>query len=381
VPEKLAGKRARCARCGYMFEIPAVAGESAPPPASSAAAPRPMTQTGSAGASPKSAARPAPAPKPSPPPAQEDDGLFALADGDAYPAPPAAAAAAAPPVVLNLAGPQPTEAQIAVAAGHVVTAPTRSFRADALHSFVVPFKGGGIFILVFMLVAQLFLRLLSIFPSIGFSTPILILFLRAVIIGWICSVFLNTISETCRGEDELPSMSLADGIWEETILPFLQFFGSFLWVFLPGLILLALGAIKAANSGDVADVFLGIPWAFMVFFLLGVFIWPMTILTIAIHGLTMNALRYDLQLISIGRAFVPYLAIFGMLTVTLGLGVGSLLAATGILPDLGALEDVVHSFVGSIAILFVVAYMMLVSMRIIGLFYRHFKQRFAWQAE
>lgn len=125
----------------------------------------------------------------------------------------------------------------------------------------------------------------------------------------------------------------------------------------------------------------GGPLPFIGLFALGVFIWPMTILTIALHGFTMNALRYDLQLISIGRAFAPYLAIFGMLILTLGLGSGFVLEALNLLPASQTIQAVRSSFVGSVAIMSVQTYMMLVSMRIIGLFYRHYKSRFAWQAE
>ena len=107
----------------------------------------------------------------------------------------------------------------------------------------------------------------------------------------------------------------------------------------------------------------------------------MTILSVAIHGFSPRVLRYDKQLVTLFRAFPAYLAIW-LLLIGVGLGAYVCMTATAVVAAFLGLQDLLAALI----LLFVVmacvqAYAGLVTMRIIGLFYRHYKSRFAWQAE
>lgn len=114
---------------------------------------------------------------------------------------------------------------------------------------------------------------------------------------------------------------------------------------------------------------------------LGVFFWPSTILTIAV-GDSLGAIRPVLIVRTVVGAFLPYLAIWAMLLAAISLFVAPIAGITAGLLDNTRLAGLLGGGWTTYVIASVLAgYLMIVIMRIIGLYYRHFKSDFAWAAE
>jgi len=263
--------------------------------------------------------------------------------------------------VLNLAaGERP--APVYHGPNDAIQAPRRGFWADAGLSFIVHFRRYGPAVLITIFVLNVIMGFLSFAPFIGMVGQ---LFISA----WLCAYYLNVIGETCRGEDDLPPLGLEDGLWDGLIRPYLLFLGSVLWVMLPVIIWGTALYFHGQVLGDAPDTALALGLT-----ALGIFIWPMTILTIAIHGFSPTILRYDQQLVSIARALPQYLAIWLLLLINAtGLFLASLF--------LYSRADLVLLIVLTLLLCAAEGYAMLAAMRIIGLFYRHNKRKFVWEAE
>ena len=98
----------------------------------------------------------------------------------------------------------------------------------------------------------------------------------------------------------------------------------------------------------------------------------MVLLVTAIGGL-FACLRIDLIAVTIGRSFIPYLAVCLLFGATVGLKwYADELAGriTG-----GGVQGF---WVTAVLTGLLQAYFSIVSMRIVGLYYHHFKERFAW---
>jgi len=195
------------------------------------------------------------------------------------------------------------------------------------------------------------------------------LFGGLVVQGLLAAFYLNVIVETAGGADKLPRFSVSE-FWEDAIRPLLLFLGSMLLVMVPAVAVYVLAPSTTA---------FGLPRILIV---VGLFCWPATILMVAI-GDGFRSLRPALVLRTILSAFAPYLAIWIMLL---------LAAVPTYLPELltsGASDELsVAAERGRVPILAQVlaaraasAYTMIVGMRLIGLYYRHFKERFPWRAE
>ncbi|MDY6913738.1 MAG: hypothetical protein SVT52_04695 [Planctomycetota bacterium] len=273
-----------------------------------------------------------------------------------------------PPAAPEAAPPETIPKQVPAVATDS-TAPKRGFWPDTILSFTICFRGAGAFIFGFVVIMHIMQSVLGFAGGLGFIGQL-------IITGWLCSLYLNIILETCAGQDDLPDFGMTDGPWEDIIRPLLLFLGGSLVVLLPMLVwmvtCLSCGGIGGAGADAVVR---------RVLLVLGLFMWPMTILTIAIHGFSTRAIRHDVQLRTIAKAFPQYLMLWLLLIVVAAGGWASINATTVIAKKLG-----VHSIAATILVLGVgtaifQGYFAIVTMRIIGLYYRHYKQHFAWEAE
>lgn len=190
---------------------------------------------------------------------------------------------------------------------------------------------------------------------------------KIILSGYLCAFYMSTILETASGEDHLPTVWISN-IWDDLFMPLLQFIGTFLWVLLPAGAL-ALGTAYA--NGEV-------PWQWVaVLAVIGLLHWPAVILAVAIGG-GFSGLWPHVVFRTAMAAPIAYLAVCIAVMISYGLmflpeteyvqsAVGNLHpAATWGIPLIGTV---------------VTAYAMIVTMRVIGLFYRHYKTRFPWTAE
>ncbi len=282
----------------------------------------------------------------------------------------------AKPVVLDHAPQADVPGYVSPPDRDVIGAPTCGFWGDAARSFTAPLRRGGLVTFLIVLIIQ------GLIVALGFA-PIVGIIGQFFALGWLYAFYLNIISHTAGGEDTFPDVGMSDGIGEDIVKPFFRFIGSFLWVWLPAGVYAFVSALNKGLLTEEQD-------AVVVFGLwfLGMFIWPMTVLTIAIFGFNPGALRYDLQVRTIVKALPQYLSVWVLLMLTIGrLVLATLADAGGGDSTTGApnqwewMSWTPESFVGMIAMAVVQSYMILVAMRVIGLFYRHYKHLFVWAAE
>ena len=254
--------------------------------------------------------------------------------------------------------------------GESATGVGLKFFKDAFASFYIVFKGtGNVVNMLILLVLCAFLPVLGYVGCYGFIGQVIVL-------GWFCAFYFNTILEVARGEDDLPSIGGVEGWWGSIFRPLLLFVGVYAFCMIPFLVYtfsVGLGSFD--------------PLVALALQLLGVFVGPMALLSVAL-GDSIGALRPDLMIKSIVNAFVPYLAVWLMLGVIFA---GAVLLLIGVVAatvlgnlgnDTGVIGWLASSFgLQILALWLVYGYGAVVAMRIIGLFYRHFKHRFAWVME
>jgi predicted Zn finger-like uncharacterized protein len=333
VPEKLRSKTVKCRRCGKAFRI------AAPPPQ----------------------------------PETDEDLLGALAQGEvqarsevaAVPSPSAGAAPSAPVFPDREWSPTsvgPVEEPVPTGFAH--------YLRDVGRSLLFFTRTGNLVTFIIVLFVVLLRVPLSYAGCVGL--------LGAIIVeGWYMAYRLNVVLGAAAGEQELPNLTLGD-VWEGIILPLLKWLAASVAALLPfiiGLIyLLVLGVAVGGAFRTLVDALFGkflealeeqgaLGWVRGgVLLLLPQLLWPMMVLVVAVGGIRC-LVRFDLMLVTIFKTFPAYALVVvltligvvgpGLLPVGEGLGVAALLIAVEVYTNVFA-------------------------MRVIGLYYHHFKKGFAW---
>ena len=200
-----------------------------------------------------------------------------------------------------------------------------------------------------------------------------------IILSWYCAFRFSVIMETSTGKDELPDFDLTDGVWDGMVLPFFKWIGSWLIIFAPAFVfaIVALQTMVAASGGFIALLSGGLTSmmqgaiaaeaiVFVLLLLAGLVIWPILILCVALGGFASVA-RVDLMVVTVFKTFPMYL-----LTVAVVFGTAFLVPTV---------EAISAGIPGQIVSIGVALYVEIIAMRVIGLYYFHFKHRFAWSWE
>lgn len=380
ISSKLADKHLNCPACARPFRIPAEK--------FAAAVEKRATAQGGAPAGTASPADPVPA-------SLDDElgavgpGLIDFSQSDVLTLeddPPPAAEVAAPAALTLVDAPN----EVAYAAdptariagsrrvSNPISGPQRRFWPDVATSFIYPVKGvhNVITLAVAFVVSavgdagsQVQFGLLGIF--IQFS-------LFVIIGGWFASMYLSVIQETATGSEDLPGLSLEGGWWDDILVPAFRFIGAFALVLAPAFLLAIAGA---AGLVPVAIAELTPIWFFG-----GLFLLPMSLMLFSFHAAS-AMFRIDLVLTTIARTILPYLSIWGILLLVSMI----IAAARGSASLVGTLIGVklatisaggfLGGLLGRIALSWISIYFSLVAMRTIGLYYLHFKRRFAFVME
>ena len=346
VADKLLGKRGKCKKCGEPFTLAVPADEL------------------------------------------EDDLLGALVQGEAQErsaaaAPPPPATAAVPPIPPPGAGLAPTglaPAQAPPATGF------GTYLRDVGRSLLF-FTHGGDLLTFAIVVFIVFLQLpLVVVPCIG-------LFLVLIVVGWYMAFQLNVVLGASGGETGLPD--LATGDWMEgIILPLLKYFASWVMALVPFAIGLgylvvfnqmdvwqALGHFGTALRGDFASAFdadQGGGPLLGAILLLAMTLWPMMLLVVAVGGIP-GLVRFDLMLLTIIKSFPAYVLV--VILAYAGVVGPALLTAVALAAAAEGTEGagLIGAALGiGAAFMVLKVYANIVTMRVIGLYYHHFKHRFAW---
>ena len=193
-----------------------------------------------------------------------------------------------------------------------------------------------------------------------------------VVWGWLLGFYLNIIYETAFEIDELPQVYLGTFVtffWH-IIKPFFIFFLTMIFVHLPFIIVLILVQSKGITYENMWQAEIGIRLVLQILFILGLFFFPMAILTITI-GRDIMMLRPDYILVPVFKALGPYIVVVALLVA------------------LCALEMQTHEFyysgpistglsIARLGVNFAVQVLAIIAMRSIGLFYRHYNCHLLW---
>ena len=187
--------------------------------------------------------------------------------------------------------------------------------------------------------------------------------------GWLLGFYLNIIYETALGIDKLPEIYLGTSItflWY-VVKPFLIFFFTAAAVQIPFIIALILLRDRGLTIMNMWTLELGPRLILQSLFVLGLFLFPIAVLTIAV-GKDITLLRPDYLLKPVSRAFMPYLIVVGLLFV-----VDVLETQTTQYTGAG-----LATTAGHLALNLAVQVAAIFAMRSIGLFYRHYAPHFSW---
>ncbi len=320
MPEAAAGRRARCRSCGLIARVP-----------------EPQWQIEAAiGINPSS----------------EDRSLGAMPDH--------------PPVTRN-GTVLPPVARRRPASTDNSTSGGRSFWVDAIGSFTFFCHGSNLAILVTITMIQLALLFLGSIPIANLLT-----WLIGPLFGmWLSAFALNVVTETAQGDDVLSAPGATDP-FDDLLRPSLQFIGCWLLAMGPAVLI----ALMAATWGG------GVPWHLVgVLGGIGLFFLPVLILGTAIGG--------ELPLRSIPLLIRTVLGTLGpYLSVCMMVGLAALVAVSSI-NGMGKLVTTLFGTSVPLPVTLIVIALgelievcaWIVAMRQIGLYYRHFKSSFPWQAE
>src|SRR5205814_2395851 len=59
------------------------------------------------------------------------------------------------------------------------------------------------------------------------------LFCRFIVFGWIRSMYLTVVVDTAAGSEDLPSIRIEDGLWEDVFKPAFRYIGAYACALLP----------------------------------------------------------------------------------------------------------------------------------------------------
>ena len=191
-----------------------------------------------------------------------------------------------------------------------------------------------------------------------------------VVWGWLLGFYLNIIYETAFEIDTLPQIYLGSGIaffWN-IIKPFFIFFCTMVIVQLPFIITLMLLQDKGLTFRNFWQLEFGWRLLLQLLFIIGLFLFPMAILTAAI-GRDPTLFRPDYFLLPIYRTAIPYLLIVAFLAAACLFEIQTKQFDV----EAPLLITVLHLTLNlSVQVIAIVA------MRSIGLFYRHYSCHLPW---
>ena len=348
VPDSAIGKRSKCKKCGTVFTIEAE--DEGPIPIADD-----IGLADEVGAAIERGHAPV---------AQSDQGRLVVPPGS--------------PAALVTAGPAS-----AVAAGPAEV--KRGYLSNVLWSFLFLATPSNLITFIVMWVA------LSLAFLLGFSWIFALLAL-IVIQGWYSAFRFAVLQSAAAGEDEIPTMSTVAESIAELVEALLAWIGSWIVVLLPAFAYM----MYAVNSGMMTGweafqmIIGGVPGMLQgtggellvldILVYLGLALWPMVILCVALGGFA-TLYRPDLLILTIVKTFPMYL-----LTVALMLGAILLittLSEMGTAGVAGRTGTTISGILGSAMIIHIlvtrlVIYLDIVLMRLVGLIYHHFNGRFAW---
>ncbi|MBN1345874.1 MAG: hypothetical protein JXQ73_24505 [Phycisphaerae bacterium] len=265
-----------------------------------------------------------------------------------------------PPLVGSRAVPRKTLAARAVA-------DRPSFWEDAAKSFLFFASSNNLAILVMICLVQLVLLGLSSLPLVGLFTWLI----WPTFGMWLFAFYFHVVVETAQGDDELSALGMSD-IWEDMFWPSIRFVGCLLIALAPGI---AVGMITSSKAEGVAWDLVMPAVAF------GMLFWPVLVLGAAI-GRTLPIRALPILVRTVAATPGPYLAVCVLVGVAGFVATQTTTSMMALVTRIFGQSAPLGVVMAAYAIGTVVeTYTCIVVMRQIGLYYRHYKERFPWGAE
>lgn len=249
---------------------------------------------------------------------------------------------------------------------------SRNYRESTLRALLFPSSPHNlvtfIILWVFLGAAQYGSQIVSFIFALG-------AIVRIVVYGWYAAYQFQIIGNAAGGEEDLPRIEISADSLFEYFVSASKWLGSWVIVFAPAMIYFVVsdapidGTFALASAGPSAWMqATGAELIFLLLLGMGVSAWPMVILCIALGGFS-SFLRPDLLLKTFVRSRVGYFLTLAMLA-----GAISLQASVrDALVSLGT-----GSFLNSMLFVGIKLYTDIIVMKFIGLYYHHFKHKFAW---
>jgi hypothetical protein len=265
------------------------------------------------------------------------------------------------------------------------TRPRAGFWSDVawtLAFFVSPHSLVLFFVVWVLLILTAFLYLPGLFLM-GAVLSLVSLVIGMYVTAWYMSIIVSA----AAGEEDLPNFTATGDFLDDVLVPCLQYAGTALGLLLPAILYFIFLTQTSASAGALLssglDLFTMLTTAgpaeapLIALVLLAVFLWPIAIMCVSMGGLS-SLLRIDLIILAVLRTFPAYFLIFVMVSVARFLPGFIVSAAAGPATGTGGIKS---NLVLTILAKGVELYFSIVTMRLIGLYYLHFKERFPWDWE
>ncbi len=200
--------------------------------------------------------------------------------------------------------------------------------------------------------------------------PVGLLFIDILLFGFVLAMHMRIVAETAEGEDILP-LTTDQGFFADFVSPLVAMAAIIFVIFVPTLFLTIL-----ASRMDFP-----IPHAFVIAnAVVGVTLFPIMMLAVTIGGLS-ALLRIDAIVMTVYRTFSVYVLVW-LFMLVVSAGTFALIKFLLFPPAPGAAKlATAHPVPVLLVVSLIVSYFFVVAMRVIGLYYRHFKHQFAWSWE
>ncbi len=183
-----------------------------------------------------------------------------------------------------------------------------------------------------------------------------------IVFGWKLSFLFNVMLNAANGERDLPELTLIEGPVETIVVPCFKYLAAGVAVFWPVVVFGGFNP-EAVEQGE--PIF----WLVIAACL---FFWPMAMLMVGVGGVS-SFVRVDLMIRTLIRTFVPY---FLVCVLSAGVFTASWYINKSLISSGGKASEHPIALVCVLQVLEL--YFWVLVMRFIGLYYHHFKSRFAW---
>lgn len=254
----------------------------------------------------------------------------------------------------------------------------KMFASDVLRSYLFLLSPASLIVFLVIWFVLVMASLASNIPIAGFIINIFAM-------GWYTAYRFSVLASAAAGERTLPQVLITTEWLDDYIAPLFKWLGSWIFVLIPAIAYIIIDGDQYVSLlfGGLSGILWGSRTTLGIFeFLafLGVCFWPMVILCVSLGGIS-SLRRIDLIFITIMKTFPVYLL---TLLFVFGTVFGQIMMEKLIVHNAtstvtaGGNSNLGSSILLDILIIGVSVYFEIALMRLIGLYYYHFKNKFAW---